>query len=419
MGTAYYTIKVVVKALTEITVKNSTVELIFGESFTINAATVPEGLNLTYVPDESGVVSVDENGTVTALKLGIAKILVKFNGNDTYAANSTVVTVKVKVDKIEIPPEEAFNFTSAGNGTEVISVNLPEVATGFVLLDINGTQTHVELVNGKANVSIPKLAEGTYNATVTYAGDDFYAPITTTKEINVTSNVPGSALSLPVSSKSDDSTIYSISLPGDAGGFLEVEVDGKIYSAPLSNGSASVTIPALSDGSHNVTVRYTGDGNYSPLTQKTTLNVSAPVFKLSNNKDVSALYSAKATYKVLVTRDGKAVGADEKVTFTYNGNTYTVRTDKNGYATLNLKTNLKVNKYTITAEYKGVKVTNKVTVNNIINAKNKKVKKSRKVTKVKVSLKKVNGEYLKDKVIKIKFKGKTYKLITNKKGVAT
>ena len=80
---------------------------------------------------------------------------------------------------------------------------------------------------------------------------------------------------------------------------------------------------------------------------------------------------------------------------------------------------MKVKKYTVAAAYKGVKVTNKVTVNNIINAKNKKVKKSKKVTKVKVSLKKVNGKYLVDKVIKIKFNGKTYKRVTNKKCVAT
>ncbi|MEE0925213.1 MAG: hypothetical protein U0L35_05870, partial [Methanobrevibacter sp.] len=38
---------------------------------------------------------------------------------------------------------------------------------------------------------------------------------------------------------------------------------------------------------------------------------------------------------------------------------------------------------------------------------------------IKVSLKKVNKKYLKNKKIKIKFKGKTYKVKTNKKGVAT
>ena len=124
-------------------------------------------------------------------------------------------------------------------------------------------------------------------------------------------------------------------------------------------------------------------------------------------------------YKVLVTIDGKAVGAGETVTIKYNGKTYNVKTDKNGYATLKLNTKVKVKKYTITATYKGIKVTNKVTINHVIKASNKKVKKSKKVTKVKVSLKKVNGKYLKGKVLKIKFNKKTYKVKTNKKGVAT
>ena len=397
-----------------INVSNSTVELFIGESFTINATTVPAGLNLTYVVDDSGVVSVDENGTVTALKSGIAHILVKFDGDSIYAENSTVVTVRVTVHKIVIPPEEAFNFTN-----QMILVNLPEDATGYVLVDIGGTQTHVQLEKGKANVTIPKLAEGTYNVTVTYDGDDFYAPVSTTKEINVTSNVPENALSIPDSSKSDVPTTYSISLPSDAGGYLEVDVDGTKYIASLTNGSASITVPALSVGSHNVTVKYTGDENYSPVTKETTLNVTAPVFKISENKNVAVVYSAKATYKVLVTRDGKAVGAGEIVTVKYNGKTYNVKIDKNGYATLNLNTKVKVKKYDITAEYKGVKVTNKVTINHVIKASNKKVKKSKEVTKINVFLKKVNGKYLKAKKLKIKFNKKTYRVKTNKKGVAT
>ena len=94
--------------------------------------------------------------------------------------------------------------------------------------------------------------------------------------------------------------------------------------------------------------------------------------------------SAKAAYKVLVTCDGQVVGAGETVTTKFNGKTYTVKTDSKGYATLNLNTNVKPKAYTITAEYKGVKVSNKVTVKNIINAKNNKVKKSKKVNKVKV-----------------------------------
>ena len=132
------------------------------------------------------------------------------------------------------------------------------------------------------------------------------------------------------------------------------------------------------------------------------------------------LYTAKTPYKVLVTKDGKAVGSGEVVKITFNGRTYNIKTDKNGYATLKLpNVKPKKAKYTITATYKGYTVKNKVKVNSIIKASNKKVKKSKKITEVKVSLKKVNGKYLKSKTLKIKFNKKTYKVKTNKKGVAT
>ena len=383
-----------------------------------------ELLGKMYTPVDQWNVIIENltEGTYTAT--------VFFAFDSIYKDNSTNVTFNVT--KVEIPPEQAFNFTTPENSThEVISVNLPEDATGFLLLDVNGTQTHVPLVDGKANVTVPNLPEGLYNATITYTGDNKYAPITTTKELNVTSNVPENALSIPDSAKSDTPTTYSISLPSDAGGYLEVDVDGTKYAAPLNNGSASVTIPALAPGNHNVTVKYTGDDKYTPVTKATTLNVTDPVYKISNNKNVAALYSAKATYKVLVLRDGKAAGAGEKVTFKFNGKTYTATTDKNGYATLKLNTKVKVKKYTVTAKIKGASVKNTVTIKHVIKAKNKKIgKKSKKAKKskkskkskyikVKVSLKKVNGKYLKGKKITIKFKGKKYKVKTNKKGKAT
>ena len=139
-----------------------------------------------------------------------------------------------------------------------------------------------------------------------------------------------------------------------------------------------------------------------------------------NNKDVTMLYTAKTPYKVLVTKNGKAVGAGETVAIKFNGKTYNVKTYAKGYATLKLpNVKPKKAKYTITATYKGITVKNKVKVNSIIKAKNKKVKKSKKVTKIKISLKKVNKKYLKNKKVKIKFRGKTYKVKTNKKGVGT
>ena len=78
-----------------VSVNNETVDLNVDDTFTIVPTTVPEGLNVTYVPDESGVYSVDDNGVVTALKNGTGSIIVKVGGDGVYAENTTTVTVTV------------------------------------------------------------------------------------------------------------------------------------------------------------------------------------------------------------------------------------------------------------------------------------------------------------------------------------
>jgi len=63
-------------------------------------------------------------------------------------------------------------------------------------------------------------------------------------------------------------------------------------------------------------------------------------------------------------------------------------------------------------------VTKKVTVKHIVTLKKVVVKRSAKKLVLTATLKKVNGKYLKAKKVTFKFKGKTYKAKTNKKGVA-
>ena len=130
------------------------------------------------------------------------------------------------------------------------------------------------------------------------------------------------------------------------------------------------------------------------------------------------LYTSGSKYTVRVTVNGNPVSG-KTVNFVINGKKTTAVTDKNGYASVKITLNPKTKAYSVSAEYLGVKVNNKVTVKSIVVAKNLKVKKSAKTLKVKVTLKKVNGKYLKGKKLTLKFKGKTYKVKTNKKGVAT
>jgi hypothetical protein len=371
---------------------------------------VLEGIE--YYADEFGIITIED------LPIGNYTAIVYFEDDSVYEDNETEVTFKVT--KIEIPAEDAFNITTPENATSPeFTVTLPEDATGFLLLDINGTQTFVPLVNGTATARVPSgFAPGNYTAVVTYTGDDKYDPITTTQNVTVESNVPDNAFTIPDTAKDGEPLTYSINLPSDAKGYLEVDVDGKTYVAALVNGSASITVPGLSAGNHNVTVKYTGDGKYSPVTKSMAVSVPNPVYKITNNNNVAVVYSGSATYKVLVTKDGKAIGAGQSVVITFNGKKYTVKTDSKGYAILKLNTKLKVKKYTITAQFKGVTVKNTVTIKQLIKAKNTKIKKSKKVNKIKVKTNKVNGKFLKGKKLTLKIKGKKIKAKINKKGVA-
>ena len=67
--------------------------LYVGGTHNIVATTTPDGLNVNYVQDDSGVYSVDGDGKITALKEGTGTITVKVGGDGVYAETTTTVTV--------------------------------------------------------------------------------------------------------------------------------------------------------------------------------------------------------------------------------------------------------------------------------------------------------------------------------------
>ena len=197
---------------------------------------------------------------------------------------------------------------------------------------------------------------------------------------------------------------------------MTVTVDGVSYTQKLVNGKATVSIPELSEGSHNITVTYSGDGKYFSITKSSVVvKEHVPVIKLTAS-NLNMLYTSGKYFKVRLASDGKAL-PNQKIKITINGKTYTKTTDKNGYASL--KISLPPKTYKVKATYGNLSVNKKVVVKSIISAKNVNAKKSAKTVKIKVTLKKVNGKYLKNKKVTLKFNKKTFKAKTNKKGVVT
>ena len=194
---------------------------------------------------------------------------------------------------------------------------------------------------------------------------------------------------------------------------VSVVIGGKTYKL-ITDSSGSVKLPAVARGTYTISALFDGDNEY--YDSKSTVKVT--VFpSIVGNKNYNLYYGNVVSYKVrIVGPDGKFVGAGKVVTIKVNGQTYKVSTDKNGYATKSLK--LKAGTYTITSEYCGDKVSNKITIKPTLIAKNIAKKKAK---KIKFTAKVVDkkGKILKGKKVTFKVKGKKYTAKTNKKGIAT
>ena len=189
---------------------------------------------------------------------------------------------------------------------------------------------------------------------------------------------------------------------------IQFNFNGKVkFLQTNSNGMISYTIKE-SPGRYDVIVS-------NPITSEEKIVNLKVIPRIISNKNLVIYAYTNSIFKVRVYADNAAFEKGIKVIFKIKGKVYTRYTDKNGWASV--KINLPSNKYSIVIESKGIKVTNKITVKNRMVANNIKSKMNSKYLKVKVSLKKVNGKYLKGKIT-LKFKGKSYKMNVNKKGVA-
>lgn len=260
--------------------------------------------------------------------------------------------------------------------------------------------------NGRASVHLNLI--GKYDIEIRFEGDDEYKPYS----LNTTVEFKSTILS------GDDVKTFNSQYE-----FKLLDCDGK----PLANenvtvkiGSANYKLTSDKNGMVKLNINLKPASYVIEITNPASGEIKSQnikvVSRISGNNALTMYYGAGKYYKVNVLDDDGKIAKGVKVKFTINGKTYTRTTDSKGYASF--KISQKPGKYTITAVYKGFKVSNKITVKSTIISKNINVKKG-KTIKFTVKLVNKNGKILKNKKITFKFKGKTYKVKTNKKGKAT
>lgn len=292
-----------------------------------------------------------------------------------------------------------------------ILVNIDPDATGMIIVEFNNRPIVTPVENGSALVILPKLGPGDYILNVYYIGDDIYAPQGAEVNIHIKSvTIDASNMVRGWNSAYD----YQAKLLDENGTpvankLMEFTIDGKQYYAVTnSNGTANIK-PKLNVGEYDVIVS-------SPLTNQTITKTAKIVKRITNNKNLNVYYNSNKKYKVkIIGDDGKAESKGKSVSVYIDGKKRTYNTDKNGFITIKLNKNFKVGSHTIKIQYKGYSVQNKLTIKHLLTSKSiVTVKKSAK----KVVLNAKLAKKLKNKVIKFKINGKTYKAKTNSKSIA-
>ena len=400
-------------------VNNKTLDLLIGDTFTVVATTTPEGLKVSFVPDDSGVYSIDENGNVIALRDGEGSILIKVGDDGIYAKNSTIVNVTVS----KIPTNISVNTDSLDLfvGDEVVIVaTLTPTDAGNVTF----TSSDENLVLVEDNGNVIANGKGQANITVSFAGNDKYAAaVNKTISVTVSLNnanvtVDKDKLDLKVG---ESYTINATKHPDTI--LLDITYTSSNNSVASVDKNGIVT--AVGEGTAVITVSVGDDEIYAKNSTNVTVRASKVPSEITAS-DVSTVYNTDK-YLIVNLKDsnGKPING-VKVTVDLNGaKTYT--TDSNGQVKVSTK-GLAPKTYTAKITFNGntnyakstkdVKVTVKKATPKIT-AKKKTFKKSVKTKKYTITLKDNTGKPIKNTKVTLKVKGKTYKAKTNSKGKAT
>ena len=312
------------------------------------------------------VAVVDGKGSLTlsGLASGSYDVVAKFNGDDKYLASED--SAKFNVTKLASTIDIAVDNIKVGENA-VISVALPEDATGEVIISVNGKNYTVMTKYGMASVTISDLANGTYSVDAFYNGDDIYAPIKNSTAFTV-SKVSDYNMTVDIADivKGENATI-TVSVPEDGTGNVIVTINGTDYKGTVVNGTAKVIIPGLDEGSYKVVTFYTGDNKYDSMVVNGTITVNKNTkTTLTMDNLVKYFNGPQKLMAKLVDGFGNPI-ANATVYFTINGKVYARITDENGTASIAIR--LLPGEYKASALFNGTKDHDKATANATVTVK--------------------------------------------------
>jgi hypothetical protein len=424
---------VISKAQSEIT-HLQTGRYVYGDEVKIYVETNVNG-NLTVKAGDSVYIELPiaanqlKNISLGVLDIGSYDVVVKLFAGKNYIPSNETRKINV-LYKLE---DKDVNITvpEVKTGSESIVVKLPSDATGDLRIIIgDNNYPFGDIIDGVASYKVPSLANGDYNYTIIYFGNEKYTnytssgilkvdvPVKTTLSASDVSTVYGSGKYLVATLKDNTGNVLS-------GQKLTVVIGSKTFTPTTdNNGQVKVSTNGLAPNTYRVTISFAGNENYTASNTNASVTVNKDATSLTSVA-VSTVYNVAK--KLVVTLKGSnGVLASKKVTIKVGTISKTLTTNSKGEVSVDIST-LAAKAYTASVKFAGdanykassksVKVTVKKANTKLVTS-NKafKVKATKKVT---ATLKDSKNRVIKNRYVTFKVAGKTYKVKTNSKGVAT
>ena len=291
--------------------KNTTVEL----TTRIDERTLE--LLMTFDEGTNGFAMIDINGTETYVKVdggfayyqtvlepGDYNITVTYLGDEKFnpAETSNMISIEKPAAK-----DSNLNLSVVVSGNEVyVLIDIDPDATGSILLEINDTSTFYDLKGSNDPISFATiLPRGTYEIIAAYSGDEYYDFDMQSEIIEI---VPSLNTTIEAIPDVNESTVtITVEVDANATGFVEFEIAGKKYYAPIIDSKATF-INNYDAGSYSAKVTYLGDGRFNPANTTCQFIITEKVPELKNT-----------TIEADIDVDGNGVIITAKVNETANG----------------------------------------------------------------------------------------------------
>lgn len=293
--------------------------------------------SIEYFKDIDGGIARFE---IENLTFGKKTVTVDYVGDTYYAANYT--TAVLNISKNPAPFEISVEGADVGGKATVKVVNIPDDATGHVIVTLDDVEYGINITSVKSTVVF--VVKGGLNQIVaTYLGDDKFLSNVSTGSFNA-NKTDGHVIIEVENATTGQDVIVKVTVPEDATGNITVQVDNITKVVNVTGGENTIPISGLSEGPHNISVVYSGDETYKSASSNTTVYV---VSSIAAEKKLTRAYNSEYDFEAEFLDKQAKLLENTEVKFIIDGKTYTAKTDVKGTAKLTIS-HLDVGTYDVT-----------------------------------------------------------------------